>query len=120
MKRNKVLIIEDEEPHYRDIKDKIIPQEMFSIFDQEGSAVGSLSVEEKDSVTKFHSTETGALRKSMDFIVETINNHYQEIGLIICDLRINGNNEAGGRIIETIRHSRFRFNNTWYGKEVPF
>ena len=120
MERNKVLIIEDEESAFRNIKDKIIPQEMFSVFDHDGSAVGGLSEDEKYSITKFHSTESGALRKSMDYIAETINDHYQEIGLIICDLLINGNDNAGSKIIESIRHSQgFRFNKQWYGKEVP-
>ncbi len=120
MERNKVLIIEDEESDFRNIKDKVIPQDMFSVFDQEGLAVGDLSEEEKETVTKFKSTEPGALRRSMDFITETINNHYQEIGLIICDLRINGNDNAGSQIIENIRHSQgFRFKKKWYGIEVP-
>lgn len=120
MERNKVLIIEDEESDFRNIKDKIIPQEMFSVFDHDGSAVGGLSEDEKNSITKFHSTESGALRRSMDYIAETINDHYKEIGLIICDLRINGNDSAGGQIIESIRHCQgFHFNKQWYGKEVP-
>ena len=120
MERNKVLIIEDKKPDFENIKNNIIPQGMFSIFDSDGSHVGTLSEEEDMSVTKFSSTEPGALRKSKDFIAETINKHYNEIGLIICDLRINGDNSAGDSIIHMIRNNLvFNFSKPWYGEEVP-
>jgi len=120
MERNKVLIIEDVKSHFENIKNNIIPQGMFSIFDSDGSHIGSLSEEEDMSVAKFSSTEPGALRKSKDFIAKAIDKHYKEIGLIICDLRINDNNYAGVEIIDMIRNNQsLTFGKSWYGEEVP-
>ena len=116
----KVLIIEDEKSDYKKIKNKILLQEMCSVFDGNGIATGTLTDQEKNAVTKFRSSEDGALKRSMDFIAETINSYYQDIRLIICDLKINNNNNAGSQIIEMIRRGQnFNFNKPWYGKEIP-
>ena len=120
MNKKKVLIIEDEKKDYKKIKNNIILQELSSVYDCDGLPTGSLSDLEKEALTKFRSSEDGALGRSMDFIAQTINNNYQEIRLIICDLKINNNNNAGRLIIEMIRLGHnFNFNKPWYGKEIP-
>lgn len=77
----KVLIIEDEKSDFEKIKADVVPQEMLSVFDDADNATGELSEREMDSVTKFKSTEAGALKASMSFIADTLNNHYQDISL---------------------------------------
>ncbi len=116
----KVLIIEDEKPDYEKIKADVLPQEMMSVFDDADNTTDGFSEREMDSVTKFKSTQVGALRASMSFIADTLNNHYHDIRVIICDLQINGDDTAGASIIDMIRHStNLTFNKAWYGENIP-
>lgn len=116
----KVLIIEDEKPDFEKIKADVVPQEMSSVFDDAGNTAGGLSEREMDSVTKFKSTEAGALKASMSFVTDTLNNHYQNIRVVICDLQINGEDQGGARIIDMIRHSKnLTFSKSWYGENIP-
>ena len=58
----KVLIIEDEKSDFEKIKADVVPQEMLSVFDEGDNTTGELSECEMYSVTKFKSTEAGALK----------------------------------------------------------
>lgn len=116
----KVLIIEDEKSDFEKIKADVVPQEMLSVFDDADNATGGLSEREMDSVAKFKSTEAGALKASMSFIADTLNNHYQDIRVVICDLQINGDDQGGARIIDMIRHNKnLTFSKSWYGENIP-
>lgn len=114
------MIIEDEKSDFEKIKVDVVPEEMLSVFDDADNTTGGLSERETDSVMKFKSTEAAALKASMSFIADTLNNHYQDIRVVICDLQINGDDNAGARIINMIRLSKnLTFNKSWYGENIP-
>ena len=120
MDKKSVFIIEDEESDYKEIKFKIVPAGLISLLDKDDPSSDGLSDKETESLNKFKSTETGSLRRSMDYIAQIIKENYKEIRLIICDLRINSDDNAGSQIIEMIRKNHIPdFNRDWYCEDIP-
>ena len=143
MEKYKVLIIEDKQEHYIEIQDKLVSDKGLSrlpynleVSDSHNSMRRQFlrefyaNLEDKISadecMSEFEITFTnllrqeGSLNEAIQQIDQIIRDNYRELRMIICDLELCTEPEAGVNIIRHIRNDKiledYYF---WYQKKIP-
>lgn len=91
MMETKILIIENKKKDFWQIKKKLAG-DFYTILPS--------NVEEM-----INCIERGG-RGIIDYVLRQIDENYKELMLIVCDIRLNGNDSSGERVVEAIRNHR--------------
>lgn len=117
MKKNGVLIIEDDQADYKRIKYNLLPSNCYSLLDSRRKNKNfDLSKEEIKANGIFKEKEETSLKKSEKYVEEIIRKNQDSLRLIICDLQINGNDEGGTQLIKAIKNID---GNNWFAQQIP-
>ena len=141
MEKYKVLIIEDNPEDYIKIQENLIPdggvsrlpydfdintdkdkrrryiRELNTDLDDKIKPEDCLSEEEQALTTLLR--PKGGLKEAESMIDRIIKENYNDLRLVICDLKLCEDNEAGKEIIRHLREDRILDDTPWFLKNIP-